>query len=154
MPYYNIIPFRPVLAAGLVLAVAVALVAAGPLLVLPLVTGTAASLAASRSAVSVVSPVGRPVTGRQSVASRSPVAGPRWPLVVSVGPSASLAAYVINTSVFLAERNARNGCPLHIGASRYIPTCPSAAFSRNFLFLFFYFGPRSPILDSWPFLGP
>ena len=43
MPYYNYIHFRAVLAAGLVLAVAVALVAAGPLLVLSLVTGMAAS---------------------------------------------------------------------------------------------------------------
>ena len=82
----------------------------------------------------------------------------RWrsvgPLVVSVGPSASLAAYVINTSVFVAERNAGNGPPWLVGVSPYTPTRRSAAFSRNFLFLFFYFGTRSPILDSWPFLRP
>ena len=57
----------------------------------------------------------------------------------SVGPSASLAAYVINMSVFVAERNDGNGHPLHIGASPYPSTHRSAAFSRNFLFLFFLF---------------
>ena len=36
----------------------------------------------------------------------------------------------------------------------YMQTYPSAAFSRNFLFLFFYFGTRRPILDSCPFLRP
>ena len=47
--------------------------------------------------------------------------------------------YVTNTSVLVECRNAENGHPLHIGASRYRPIRRSAAFSRNFLFLFFLF---------------
>ena len=65
---------------------------------------------------------------------------PQQPRGASLGASLVFAIYVTNMSVFLAERNARNGCPLHIGASRYIPTRPSAAFSRNFfIFIFFIF---------------
>ena len=85
MPYYNIIPFRPVLAAGraagLVLAVAVPLVAAGPLLVLSLVvTDTAASLAASVGPL-LVGPL--VAVGPSVVASvrRGPSAVGRWSLV-------------------------------------------------------------------------
>ena len=62
--------------------------------------------------------------------------------------------YATNRDILVTDKNAENGHLLSIGASPYTPTCPSAAFSRNFLFLFFYFGTRSPILDSWPFLSP
>ena len=72
----------------------------------------------------------------------------------SRGASLGFAIYATKMSVFVAERNAGNGHHLPIGASRYMLTCPSAAFSRNFLFSFFYFGAWSPILDSWPFLRP
>ena len=88
MPYYNIIPFRAVLAAGraagLVLAVALVLVAAGPLLVLSLVTGTAASLAAS--------------VGRQSVRWWRSVASGRQCSPRSVG-GRSVAAGGVGRSV-------------------------------------------------------
>ena len=70
-------------------------------------------------------------SSREQPRSSSPVALPR-------GFVDGFARYVTNMSVFVAERNAGNGRPLHIGASRYMPTCPSAAFSRNFLFLFFF----------------
>ena len=147
MPYYNYIHFRPVLAAGrgagLVLAVAVALVAAGPLLVLSLVTDTAASLAASVGPSSVGPLV---AVGPLVVASvrRGPSAVGRWSPVFaaarrrSVGPSASLAAYVINTSVLVAGQNHENGPPWLVGVFPYPLTRRSAAFSRNF-FLFFLF---------------
>lgn len=129
---------------------ALVLVVAGPLLAVSLVTDTAASLAASRSAVSVVSPVGRP----SLAASRSPAAASvgrrsvrwRW----SVGPSASLATYVINTSVLVADQHHGNGPPWLVGVSLYPPTRRSAALSRNFLFFnfLFFFENREASLTS------
>ena len=80
MPYYNYIPFRAVLAAGraagLVLAVPLVLVAAGPLLV---VTDTAASRRQCRPFVGRSAGGGRPPV----VASirRGPPAVGRWSLV-------------------------------------------------------------------------
>ena len=74
-----------------------------------------------------------------------------------VGASLGFAIYVTNRDIFKTRRVPVLGAifrPLRIGASPYPSTHRSAAFSRNFLFLFFYFGARSPILDSWPFLRP
>ena len=136
------------------LAVALVLVVAGPLLAVSLVTGTAASLAASRSAVSVVSPVGRPVTGRQSVVSRSPLAGPWWSLVV-VGRPGGQPCRVRHKYVRICRgTERRKRTPF---AYRGIPVYSNMSLRcllAKFFILFFYFGARSPILDSWPFLRP
>ena len=134
MPYYIIIPFRPVLAAGALLALPLVLVRGWCSLLV--VTGTAASRRQCRpchlcwwyrSPVSAVSPV---------VASGWPVGGRWW---CRSARRSALPRYVINTDILVTDKNAGNGHLLGIGASPYTPTCPSAAFSRNFLFLFFLF---------------
>ena len=134
MPYYIIIPFRPVLAAGALLALPLVLVRGWCSLLV--VTGTAASRRQCRpyhlcwwyrSPVSAVSP---------GVASGWPVGGRWW---CRSARRSALPRYVINTDILVTDKNAENGHLLSIGASPYTPTCPSAAFSRNFLFLFFYF---------------
>ena len=128
-------PFGPSL--PLVLAVPLVLVLcwsfAGPLLV----TNTAASLAASvgPSAVGPLVAIGPLVVAS---VRRGPSAVGRWSLVVSVGPSASLAAYVINTSVLVADQHHGNGPPWLVGVSPYPSTRRSAALSRNFLFFYFF----------------
>ena len=127
-------PFGP----SLPLAVALVLVVAGPLLV---VAGYWYGGQPCRQSVGGVGGVG-------GVASRSAVTGRQYsPRPVgrrsvqrwrSVGPSASLAAYVINTSVMVADQHHGNGPPWLVGASPYPPTRPPAALSRNFLFFYFF----------------
>ena len=134
MPYYIIIPFRPVLAAGALLALPLVLVRGWCSLLV--VTGTAASRRQCRpchlcwwyrSPVSAVSPV---------VASGWPVGGRWW---CRSARRSALPRYATNRDILVTDKNAENGHLLSIGASPYTPTCPSAAFSRNFLFLFFLF---------------
>ena len=134
MPYYIIIPFRPVRAAGALLALPLVLVRGWCSLLV--VTGTAASRRQCRpchlcwwyrSPVSAVSPV---------VASGWPVGGRWW---CRSARRSALPRYVINTDILVTDKNAENGHLLSIGASPYTPTCPSAAFSRNFLFFIFLF---------------
>lgn len=130
-------PFGP----SLPLAVALVLVAAGPLLAVSLVTGTAASLAASvgrRSVgplvVSAVSPVGRPV-GRQWLARR-------WSLVVvgrPVGQPCRVRYKYVRTGGGPAPRKraAVAGGGVSLSANTSL-RCLIAKFFI-FYFLFFYF---------------
>ena len=153
MPYYIIIPFRPVLAAGALLALPLVLVRGWCSLLV--VTGTAASRRQCRpchlcwwyrSPVSAVSPV---------VASGWPVGGRWW---CRSARRSALPRYVINRDIFEEYISLCKTfyfipfCrPAPPPICQHVPPLPSL---EIFYFYFFYFGPRSPILDSWPFLSP
>ena len=153
MPYYNIIPFRPVLAAGraagLVLAVAVALVAAGPLLVLSLVTDTAASLAASvgPSSVGPLVAVG-PLVVASVRRGRSAVG--RWSLVAvgrPVGQSCRVRYKYVRIGGGTESRKraavAGGGVPVSVNTPL---RCLLAKFFIFYFFLFFIWGYGSQFL--------
>lgn len=122
------------------LAVALVLAVAGPLLVVSLVTGTAASLAASRSAVSVVSPVGRPsLAASRSAVGRQWLAR-RWSLVVvgrPVGQPCRVRHKYVRNGGGPAPRKraavAGGGVPL------YPNTLPRCLIAKFFIFFIFYF---------------
>ena len=119
-----------------------------------LVTGTAASLAASRSAVSVVSPVGRPVTGRPVTGRQSVASG--WPAVAAGGVGRPVGRPCRDTSQIRPywwrhgiTKTGRRGWWGRPRIRQHTAPLPSREIFYFFIFLFFHLGVWRPVLDYW-----